>query len=199
MAQLDDLLVGYQPFDEEEAAIVRQLKQFLASSDNAYDRSNLVAHVVADAWIVNPARTHVVLVEHLLNKMWLAPGGHCDGDSDVRGAALREAEKEAGLNGLRPLLGGGLFDVAGGMVPSRRKTHGIEPAHLHFDICFAFEAPDDVELVISDESTDLRWVAVEDIHNLNFAADRKVDESHKLTFMPVHRRRVEKTLQGKLA
>lgn len=183
---LPRLLDVFRPYDEVEAAILEQLQQFLAETKNAYDRSNLTAHVAADAWIVNPARTHVVLVEHGAYKQWLAPGGHCDGDPDVRAGALREAMEEAGLVNLKPLLNGGIFDLNSGHVRLRRKSNGsIEPAHLHFDVCFAFEAPDNAPLIVSDESTDLRWVAVKDIANMNYYPD--------------HMRRVEKTLNGKLS
>lgn len=184
MAQLDDLLKLYKPFDNHEQGSITQLQFFLANTDNAYDRSNLLAHVVADAWILNPQRTHVVLVEHGLNGSWIAPGGHCDGNPDVRQGSIREAEEECGLTNLRPLLNGAILDVATGLVPARDKPWGHEPAHLHFDICFAFEAEDNASLKISNESTALKWVSLQEIRNLNY--------------WPTHWRRVDKTLAGLL-
>ena len=181
---LPTLLETYKPFDELEALQIKQLKQFLAESNNAYDHSNLLGHVVADAWIVNPSRDHVVLVEHLLVQKWMSPGGHCDGNPNAQEAAIREAEEEAGLINLIPLLDGELFDVNVGTVPTRKKSWGIEPAHLHFDICFAFEAPNNAPLKISDESTGLAWVAVQDIDTISF--------------YPEHYRRPVKTLAGLL-
>lgn len=186
MAPLSALLDSYQPQDAEEAAVIAQLRQFLAISGNAYARDNLVAHVVADAWIVNPARSHVLLVEHALNKVWMAPGGHCDGNPDVYAAALREVEEETGVTAqhLRPLLDGGLFDVQSGYVPLRHKDGVIEPTHVHFDICFAFEANDDVALAVSHESTGLKWMQLDSIETAGFHAG--------------HLRRVHKTRSGVL-
>jgi|GEM_PF-2449334 len=63
-ADLNVLLKDFVPLTENETAFKNQLAYFLAHTNNAYDASNLTAHVVADAWIVNPDRTHVVLVEH---------------------------------------------------------------------------------------------------------------------------------------
>lgn len=178
------LLEKYEVYDEAEALAARQLKMFLAESANAYDRTNLIAHVVADAWIVNPDRSKVVLIEHLENKSWMAAGGHCDGNPDVMAAAIREAEEETGLTNLKPLLGGNIFDLNVGHVPQRQKPWGIEPVHLHFDIGFAFEAPDNADLKISDESTGLKWVPIAEIKDINFFQD--------------HMPRVHKTLAGKI-
>lgn len=168
MTSFSDLLTAYQPADDQEAAMKRQLQQFIATSDNAYSRDNLTAHVVADAWIVNPTRTHVLLVEHTLNKHWMAPGGHCDGSDDVIDVARREAFEEAGISDLKLINGGQIFDIQTGYVPARVKPHGIEPLHLHFDVCFAFEGDDSLPLLISNESTDLKWVALSDIPQINF-------------------------------
>lgn len=181
---LPDLLASYAAFDDIEAATLQQLNMFLMSTGNAYDRSNLVAHVVADAWIVNPARTHVVMVEHKLDEVWGAPGGHCDGSPDVIEAARREALEEAGLSDLTLLLDGAVYDLCSGTVPYRMKAWGAEPAHLHFDVCFAFEAPDNAPLTISDESTGLAWIPIR--------------ETARYRPRAAHQRRIDKMLKGVL-
>lgn len=182
---LGPLLANYTPWNEEEAVYVRQLKQFLEYGWNQYDRSNLVAHIVTDAWIINPERTKVLLVVHAASGAWLAPGGHADGNPDVLESAWREAVEETGLarDALTPLLGHGLFDINTGSVPTRQKPHGTEPIHIHFDVCFAFEAREDAPLQISDESLELAWKPVEEALEM---------------MMDCHKRRALKTLQGVL-
>lgn len=174
---LQTMLAGYEPYDETEAVILRQLREFLAESANPYDRANLMAHVIADAWIVNPARSHVVLHHHVANDLWTTPGGHCDGSPDVLAAALREAAEESGLTALTSLCAG-VFDLNSGKIPPRQKPWGLEPAHIHFDVCYAFEAAQNAKLRLSEESHQLRWVPL--------------DEADQLV-LPEHRRRIAKT------
>lgn len=182
---LQELLLIHQPWNEEEAIYCKQLGQFLEYGWNHYDRSNLTAHVVTDAWIVNPDRSKVLLLVHGAAKIWITPGGHADGNPDVFSSALREAVEETGIpeNLLKPLCDKKLYDVNAGVVPTRRKPYGLEPTHVHFDLCFAFECAEDTPLMMSDESLDLAW--------------KSVTEAHEL-MMPIHRRRAEKTLQGLL-
>jgi|GEM_PF-2457583 len=114
----------------------------------------------------------------------MAPGGHCDANPDVWASAEREAEEETGLKNLKP-LGEGIFDLNVGGVPTRQKPHGIEPAHIHFDVCFAFEAPNNAELIISEESSDLKWIEIATI----------IDT---LNYFDGHKNRITKTRMGNL-
>lgn len=183
-ADLSALLAGYVPFDELEALHVKQLDQFLASTDNAYCRSNLLGHVVADAWILNRDCTKVLLIGHPVGNIWTAPGGHCDGSADTYAQALREAEEETGLNSLLPLMSG-IFDVYVGSYPTRRKAHGIEPEHLHFHVCFAFTADETEVLQICDESTGLKWmdIALENNKNYGLEHARRVNKMRESAFV----------------
>lgn len=164
---LSALLDAYQPRDDGEALHIRQLRQFLTSTDNAYDRSNLVAHIVADGWVLNQDHTRVLLVERGETHAWLAPGGHCDGNPDTWAQAVREVAEETGLTDLKP-LGYGLFDINVHFVPLQQKKHGIEPKHLHFNVCFAFVADDSRPLTVSDESHHVAWQDIANLPNINF-------------------------------
>jgi len=183
--QLEALLATYKPFNEVEAGCLKQFRQFFAESSNPFDRSNLVGHAVADAWVVSPDRKQVLLLVHGQERKWMAPGGHADGSPDLLDAATRELEEEAGLSPAhaKPLLGGALFDVNTGLVEARTRKGVFEPAHLHFDFCFAFEADPSVPLVLSDESLELAW--------------KPVEEALKI-MPPTHHRRAQKMMAGSL-
>ncbi|NWF85950.1 MAG: NUDIX hydrolase [Bryobacteraceae bacterium] len=156
-------LKSHLPADEHEAAMLKRILGFVTRHEECFQRSLLSGHVTASAWVVDLERTHALLTHHAKLGKWLQMGGHCDGDSDVLKVALREVEEESGLTALQPLLGGAVFDVDAHEIPAR----GAEPAHIHYDIRFLFEADRLAPLRISGESHDLRWVAFEEIPLLN--------------------------------
>ena len=117
-------------------------------------------HITGSAWIVCPQRRRVLLTHHRKLKKWLQLGGHSDGDANTLRVATREAEEESGLS-MKP-LSEAVFDIDIHTIPAR----GDDPEHKHYDVRFLFEAYDHAPLTISDESNDLRWVLIEELHNL---------------------------------
>src|SRR4029453_2062147 len=73
-------------------------------------------------------------------------------------AAWREAREESGLINVRPVLDH-IFDVDVHEIPADTR----EPAHLHYDIRFLFEADREAPLVCAAESKSLRWIALDEI------------------------------------
>lgn len=118
-------------------------------------------HVTASAWVVNPARSRVLMVHHGKLHQWFQPGGHADGDNDVMRVALREASEESGLDETHiRLLSEQIFDVDIHWVPDTEKA----PAHGHIDIRFLVEADDSLSVPGSDESHEVRWI---DLHEVS--------------------------------
>jgi 8-oxo-dGTP pyrophosphatase MutT (NUDIX family) len=143
----------YAPADPHEAAMRERLLAFVAAHDDALERTCRAGHVTASAWIVEPSRTRALLTHHRKLGKWLQLGGHVDGESDVRAAALREAHEESGLHSLR-FVTTAVYDLDVHPIPAR--PH--EPAHDHYDVRFLLEADAAEPLTVSGESHELAWV-----------------------------------------
>jgi 8-oxo-dGTP pyrophosphatase MutT (NUDIX family) len=165
----DDLLIlleRYRTPFMEEAAMVERTRRFVRAHVNCFDRNPgpEPGHVTASSWVVNPARSHVLMLHHRKLDRWLQPGGHADGLTDVLHAALKETEEETGAEpGRIRILSPEIFDV---------DIHVIYPTtkdvrHEHFDIRFLLEIDDAAPLPGNHESYDLGWVPLEDVPRFN--------------------------------
>ncbi len=152
------LLQQHAPFDPTEAQMLTRTFAFVDAHPDCFDRSLMVGHITGSAWIMNPARTQTVLIHHRKLARWLQPGGHADGDPDVAGVALREAQEETGLTSLR-LLSPTLFDVDIHPIPARANL----PEHLDYDIRFLLEANPSEPFIHSDETNAIQWIDLVDI------------------------------------
>lgn len=114
-------------------------------------------HITASSWIQSPCGLSVLLCLHRRLNRWLQLGGHVDGESDLVGAAMREAREESGIAEF-DLVTPEVFDLDIHSIPARSD----EPAHHHFDVRFLLRARSS-NLICSSESLDLRWVPMEKI------------------------------------
>lgn len=157
-----DLLEKHSPIDENELKMTNETIEFVKTHEDCFKRELLIGHVTGSAWIVNNARTHVLMMHHRKLNQWFQPGGHCDGDADVLNVALKEANEETGLENLK-VVTGEIYDVDVHQIPERK---GI-PAHYHYDVRFLIEADMNEPLVVTEESNDLAWVSLEKIAEHN--------------------------------
>ena len=155
--ELINSLSSYKTEFKEEQLFVPQFLSLL-QSDRCYHRDHLPGHITGSAWIVNKDKTHVLLIHHNNLNRWLQPGGHADGDENVLGVAIREANEETGLVNLTQLQPG-VFDLDVHPIPERKGF----PQHLHFDVRFLFQASLNDELKISEESSDLKWINLTEV------------------------------------
>lgn len=141
----------------EQRQLQEQILSFIDAHDDALFRSCLEGHLTGSAVVVDPSRSATLLIHHAKLERWLQPGGHADGDGDLANVALREAQEETGLGGLRVVSPA--IDIDIHEIPAR----GDEPAHLHLDLRFLVVAEPGSEPVRDEvETLDARWVTADD-------------------------------------
>ena len=165
-ALLEARFRAHAPDCPEEREAVAQCLALLRDGAQGFVRERLDGHFTASAWLVSADGRRALLTHHRKLDRWLQPGGHADGDADLARVALKEAEEESGLPGLR--LEGGIFDIDRHWIPERK---GV-PGHWHHDVRYVVRAGPDERFVVGDESHDLAWVEVEAI-----TADEAMDPS----------------------
>jgi len=150
----------------EEKAMLGRTRHFVMQHKNCFDRNLSVGHISGSAWIVNPARSHVLLMHHRKLGLWLQPGGHADGDPDITRVVLKEASEETGINLQHiKLLSNKIFDVDVHTVYA--SIH--DPRHEHFDIRFLVEIDDQIPIPGNNESHDIGWINLNDVSRYNNA------------------------------
>ncbi|MGY0798920.1 NUDIX hydrolase [Lysobacter sp. A286] len=135
----------------DETELVGQFQQLLDDAEDPFVRDRLAGHFTGSSWLVDRTGTRVLLTHHRKLGRWLQLGGHADGDRDLSQVALREAEEESGLTGLR--VEPALFDLDRHWIGERQ---GV-PGHWHYDARYIVHAGADEDYVISAESLDLQW------------------------------------------
>jgi len=158
--ELTQALKNYQTQFKEELEFVAQFHELILSPRCFY-RDHLPGHITASAWIVDETITSALLIHHAKLNKWLQPGGHADGDENILQVATREVHEETGLRDLS-FLKPGIFDLDIHPIPERKGF----PEHLHYDIRFAFRASRQAPLKISDESSDLKWISLQEIPSI---------------------------------
>ncbi len=163
-------LLDYIARTPERAQIAGSLLDFVLQTPDCFERSHTAGHITGSAWLLNPTGQKALLTLHRKLKLWVQPGGHADGDSNVLRVALREAEEESGISELIPLRTD-IYDVDIHTIPARPQCG--EPEHLHYDVRYLVQAPHE-NYKISDESDELGWFTAEQLHTLTPAADEAV-------------------------
>ena len=170
-SSLATALAEYRQRWPDEAPVVALFEALLGEAPAIepalpFRRERLSGHFTASAWVVAADGARTLLTHHRKLGLWLQPGGHADGDTELPRAALKEAEEETGLHGLR--IEEGIFDLDRHWIPEHK---GV-PAHWHYDVRYIVRAGADEDFVVSEESHALAW---RDIAEL--AGDEAADAS----------------------
>lgn len=179
--QLLELLHRHQPADPYEESMRQRMIEFVSRNAECLSRSLQEGHITASAWVLDSAKTRVLLTWHKKLDRWLQLGGHVDPGETVLKAAQREACEESGLSSVRP-LSVEIFDVDLHHIPAR----GAEPAHLHYDVRFLFMADAAEPLIISEESHRVAWVPLAELESASAEQSllRMRAKTARLTAMP---------------
>jgi len=174
---LNKALNEYKPKDCNEKDNLKKIIEFLNSNDNCFSRTNLKGHITAGALIIDN-NCNILLNHHKILDKWVHFGGHSDGDVDSLNVAKREVMEESGLTEFDDLAGK-IFDVDVHLIPENKSKN--EPAHYHYDIRFLF-ITNNKKFQISDESTDIKWVTVQEARKLisNPATIRMIEKAYSL-------------------
>jgi 8-oxo-dGTP pyrophosphatase MutT (NUDIX family) len=104
-------------------------------------------------------------------------GGHADGNDDLLEVAMKEAQEESGLESLE-FVDETIFDLDKHIIPERPHV----PEHFHYDVRYILEADLTEELIKSNESISLAWVAfdsVQDVIGYNPSILRMLEKTSK--------------------
>jgi len=151
------VLLDWQAPDSEQEALRALFLEHLAAREDATSRGCHPDHLTASALVFSHDQRQVALTLHAKLGRWLQTGGHCEPD-DARlvAAACREAREESGVSALR-------MDAVPVLLSRHEVRCGpLRPAH-HLDVQFVAVADRDAVLAVSEESTDVRWFAVDDL------------------------------------
>jgi len=166
--QLLAALSAYTTTDDLEAQHRQRTIAFVSQHENCCDRRLTSGHITASSWIIDEHCDHALLTHHRKLERWLQLGGHVEDDQDILTAALREAREESGLADIHTVTTA-IFDIDVHPIPARKQ----EPKHFHYDVRFLFQARRGDNLTISDESHDLRWFTIAELHN--FSGDESIN------------------------
>lgn len=159
-APLRELLTAYNPDNALEESFKLEMLAFINEHHDCFERSLIKGHITASAWLLNADHSQALLMHHSKLDQWFQLGGHCDGDSDVLGVAIKEAREESGIASIQP-VSADIFDIDIHEIPPSKST----PAHLHYDVRFLLHVTDTQHVVQNHESKELRWIS-QDIHTL---------------------------------
>jgi 8-oxo-dGTP pyrophosphatase MutT (NUDIX family) len=159
------VLLAWVAPTQPQARLCRDYLDFIAEHPTAAASRGLrLGHLTASTLVLDHARERVLLTLHPAAGRWFQLGGHIEpGDTSLGDAALREATEESGIEGLvldpTPI---GLDRHS----TRCKESSGQRSPSVHWDIEFLAVAPPEAQQVISDESLDLAWFALDDLPEL---------------------------------
>lgn len=153
---------AYRPFNEQEQADQALILHCLQEGPGIFYRENHLAHMTASAWVVDAARTSVLMAYHNIYNSWAWLGGHADGEQDLLRVAMREVREESGLKTLYPVTRS-VYSLEVLTVDGHIKRGAYVSSHLHLNLTYLLQADKaDTLFVKQDENSGVRWFSLEE-------------------------------------
>ena len=154
---------NFQPCNQQEVTDKALMLKFLEENTDLSRRENLMVHLTASAWVVNPERTKVLMAYHNLYHSWAWLGGHADGNYDLAVVSRKEAMEESGLQEVR-LVSEDILSLEILTVNGHEKKGVYVPGHLHLNCTYLLEADPQAPVRIKeDENSRVGWIDFDDI------------------------------------
>lgn len=155
-------LLQYQPKNEQETRDLAAFRYAFDHFDDVLTRENPIAHMTVSAFVVNKARTHVLMAYHNIYDSWAWTGGHADGESDFLAVALREVKEETGVDAVA--VSEEPISIEQLTVLRHVKKGKYVSEHLHMNVTYLVEADDRAHLVVCEgENSDIAWIPLDEI------------------------------------
>ena len=152
----------YQPGNEQEERDKKLILHCLKYQENIFSRENALVHMTASAWVVNKARTKVLMVYHNIYDSWSWMGGHADGEEDLLSVALREVQEESGIRKVHPVTED-IYSLEVLTVDGHVKHGAYVSSHLHLNVTYLLEASEKESLHMKpDENSGVAWFGLEE-------------------------------------
>lgn len=148
-------LTSWEAPDPGQDSVRHAVLAFLLARPDSCERACVPGHITASTLVLRGDQALLTLHPRL--GRWVQLGGHCEpSDADIVAAALREATEESGIADLR-------IDPVLAAIHVHPVTCSLGVPTRHLDLQFLAHATDDAQPVISDESLDLRWWALDEM------------------------------------
>lgn len=160
--KLRTLIEAFAPTCTQEIGDRRLMLQAIDQFENVLTRENEILHFTASSWIVDCARTQVLMVYHNLYQSWSWTGGHADGCEDLLAVALREAREETSLSSVEPMMDAP-FSLEVLSVPSHVRRGLYVSPHLHLNLTYLLTADSQAPIDCRpEENSAVKWFSLDE-------------------------------------